>query len=531
MSFHRATSSLFTDVKGLCDALRSQKCRERFARVAVLRGVCALLAAVGSLSPAVALAGDVTPQDLKARDVRRALENQLLRYSQETPGGVAGAGDCFLEDADDDGMADSWESARGLDPGNPDDAWFDPDGDEVVNLFEFQLGGDPHNSTSPPGVTVAPSGADFSDVGQAIDGVAPGTVIRVAGGTYNVNYMTFSERVIMIQGAWSGDFSHRDLRQFPTTFDGRMGGEVLYFSNSGGNPTIILEGIHFVKGNGSFGAVNLLAQGTACMTTSIVNCSIMESTSDSFGGACNIHNWDSSESDRTIANTAIANNVSSAIYSQVTETGRGHWRIIHATISGNTSGGSNGHGIEAFTLDGGQLTSHIYNSIVWGNQSSDVDIRRDINFDADHSDIGSVSGSGSFNVGPGVVNLNPLFVDPGSGDYHLQETSLVRNAGTAIGIPLTDFEGDPRNSGGAPDMGAFEFQGACAGPDFDEDGTPDVCDRDIDDDGIPNVTDVCDFTPPDIPVDDQGRPRADLNLDCVVDLLDFAVFQNSMFGP
>ena len=80
-------------------------------------------------------------------------------------------------------------------------------------------------------------------------------------------------------------------------------------------------------------------------------------------------------------------------------------------------------------------------------------------------------------------------------------------------------------------MGAFEFQGACAGPDFDEDGTPDVCDRDIDDDGIPNVTDVCDFTPPDIPVDDQGRPRADLNLDCVVDLLDFAVFQNSMFGP
>jgi len=34
-----------------------------------------------------------------------------------------------------------------------------------------------------------------------------------------------------------------------------------------------------------------------------------------------------------------------------------------------------------------------------------------------------------------------------------------------------------------------------------------------------------------IPVEDQGRPRADLNLDCKVDLRDFAIFQNSMIGP
>src|SRR5262245_19307264 len=84
---------------------------------------------------------------------------------------------CLLPDADDDGMPDSWELAHGLDPNNPDDAWFDSDGDGVINLFEFQLGSDPRDPATPPVATVGPIGADFADVGEAIDRVAPGTVI------------------------------------------------------------------------------------------------------------------------------------------------------------------------------------------------------------------------------------------------------------------------------------------------------------------------------------------------------------------
>jgi hypothetical protein len=78
---------------------------------------------------------------------------------------------------------------------------------------------------------------------------------------------------------------------------------------------------------------------------------------------------------------------------------------------------------------------------------------------------------------------------------------------------------------------ADELPVACQARDFDGDGTPDVCDRDTDGDGIANVIDVCDDTPPGVPVDDQGRRRADLNLDCQVDLPDYAIFQNSMIGP
>ena len=106
-------------------------------------------------------------------------------------------------------MPDAWELANGLDPSHPDDAWLDFDGDRVINLFEHQLGSDPNSPATPPVVTVAPSGAVYSDVGSALDAVAPGTVIRVAGGAHAVNYLTFSTKVVMIQGGWSPDFDRR----------------------------------------------------------------------------------------------------------------------------------------------------------------------------------------------------------------------------------------------------------------------------------------------------------------------------------
>ena len=64
--------------------------------------------------------------------------------------------------------------------------------------------------------------------------MAPGTVIRVAGGTYPVNYLTFQPRVIMIQGGWSPDFTERDLAAHRTALDGQLQAEVLYFSIDSG---------------------------------------------------------------------------------------------------------------------------------------------------------------------------------------------------------------------------------------------------------------------------------------------------------
>ncbi len=52
-----------------------------------------------------------------------------------------------VEDADADGMLDSWERAHQLDP-ESDDSLLDPDGDGLNNLGEFELGCDPHHPDS-----------------------------------------------------------------------------------------------------------------------------------------------------------------------------------------------------------------------------------------------------------------------------------------------------------------------------------------------------------------------------------------------
>ena len=56
------------------------------------------------------------------------------------------------------------------------------------------------------------------------------------------------------------------------------------------------------------------------------------------------------------------------------------------------------------------------------------------------------------------INRDPLFVDAVNGNVHLRTGSPAINAGTssAPALPATDFEGDPRIVGSAPDIGADE---------------------------------------------------------------------------
>jgi len=53
-------------------------------------------------------------------------------------------------DSDGDGMADGWEDANLLDPGDPADATLDPDLDAASNVEEFVRGTDPHVYDEPP---------------------------------------------------------------------------------------------------------------------------------------------------------------------------------------------------------------------------------------------------------------------------------------------------------------------------------------------------------------------------------------------
>ena len=69
--------------------------------------------------------------------------------------------------------------------------------------------------------------------------------------------------------------------------------------------------------------------------------------------------------------------------------------------------------------------------------------------------------------------------------------------------------------------------------DYDEDGFIDACDADIDNDGFLNDVDVCDFTPPGLPLTDRGTLLGDHDRNCVVDLADLQrlIYCASRSGP
>jgi hypothetical protein len=61
-----------------------------------------------------------------------------------------------------------------------------------------------------------------------------------------------------------------------------------------------------------------------------------------------------------------------------------------------------------------------------------------------------------YSLGSGEKQANPLLVNVGGGDYHLQAGSPAINAGMNLGYTL-DYAGKTVPQGGVPDIGAFEY--------------------------------------------------------------------------
>jgi len=138
--------------------------------------------------------------------------------------------------------------------------------------------------------------------------------------------------------------------------------------------------------------------------------------------------------------------------------------LINCTFAGNTARSSQigqaGGGLYAEYLTELTLT----NCIFWGNTSDGVSeelaqicIRNgpvNINYCCVQGWTGQLGGVG--NIGD-----NPLFVDSGHGDCHLQPDSPCIDTGDNSAVPpsvTTDLDGNPRIMGGAVDMGAYELK-------------------------------------------------------------------------
>jgi hypothetical protein len=109
-------------------------------------------------------------------------------------------------------------------------------------------------------------------------------------------------------------------------------------------------------------------------------------------------------------------------------------------------------------------TSIVTNSILWGDSPDEI-YNLSSSPTVTYSDI-----QGSY-TGTGNIDADPLFVDVGNGDLHLQQGSPCIDAGdnSAAALPSTDIDGDNRKiddpkvadtGNGTPpivDMGADEY--------------------------------------------------------------------------
>lgn len=80
-----------------------------------------------------------------------------------------------------------------------------------------------------------------------------------------------------------------------------------------------------------------------------------------------------------------------------------------------------------------------------------------------------------------------------------------------------------------PDCNTSGIPDECE-PDFDGDGLIDDCDDDDDNDGVLDVDDVCPFTAMGLTVRADGRPKGDMNDDCLVNALDIQLFIQQMLN-
>ena len=247
-------------------------------------------------------------------------------------------------------------------------------------------------------------------------------VINVAEGTYNItSTLTYSTN--------NGDSGHKLTIQGAgadkTVFDGGGSVQIMNINtdanNNGGDSggDVTIKGMAFENGNGGFGGGVLVDSFEGTIT--ITNNTFSGNSVGYYGGG--IYAW-------LYYDTAILNIYNNIFLNNTANDGDDLY--VDSDGDGNHIGS----------------TINLYNNDLSGNA----------NFDTGQSEDLYITYTDNYHHANNIQHA-PQFVDPINGDFHLKSTSPCIDAGTADApeLPDTDFEGNPRILGPAPDIGADEY--------------------------------------------------------------------------
>ncbi|MBI4880063.1 MAG: right-handed parallel beta-helix repeat-containing protein [Planctomycetes bacterium] len=282
----------------------------------------------------------------------------------------------------------------------------------------------------------------FLTLQNAIDTAADGDVILVRPGTYTepANDIVFDHRAITVRSDVDGYYWTHDLAPAETILTKGQSADIVTFLNDDHS---VLEGFTITKSSVSYSKSCIYIKHAS---PTILSNLITKSQSHTATRAPGIHMVD--KSCPLIANNVITRNKTyyggSAIYCAESSP-----NIVNNTITDNKT---TLHGaIDCLSNSFPAIT----NTIVYQNQGwADIYEDTSSNADVNYCCVSVWAGGGV-----GNFTYDPVFVDRPNGDLHIANNSPCRYHGNtyAVGMPLHDFEDDPRSGVGIVDVGADQF--------------------------------------------------------------------------
>ncbi len=213
-------------------------------------------------------------------------------------------------------------------------------------------------------------------------------------------------------------------------------------------------------GNG--GGISLFGPGAAVIRNNVIKGNSSSGTSGPQGGGI----WIVNQSDAVIVQNLISGNSSfqgGGIYWLVSTSGTRGPLLVNNTIVGNDGAQGSGLSIDgsddrAFLLNNIIIAANGQPALACGHPASGEPTFgfNDVFSDGGPAYLGNCTDPTG---GNGNISVDPSFVDPSNGDYHLQSGSPCVDTGdnNAPELPQTDLDGNDRIINLVVDMGVYEF--------------------------------------------------------------------------